>query len=120
MHPFSQNAMKKKRYVVLVLLSTLAIIFIYQWLPHVDNSRFSCNHPEFRKVKTGMTKAQITTLLGHPKTIRLKKGIGNFMAQGENNKIEEAWIYRFPLWNGGNEVYFDATGHVVGRNCGHG
>jgi|GEM_PF-7063050 hypothetical protein len=109
-----------RKYFLLAAVVLGAIAVVYLGSSFKPKPRFICEYPGFQKIANGMTKMDVTTLLGQPKEIKFRNGRKNFMGQGYNSTIEEAWIYRFPLWPGGIEVYFDATDHVVGRNCGYG
>lgn len=89
-------------------------------LPRIG-SRFSCSNPDFKLVTVGMTKAEVEAIFGKfHKTKINPPGGKNFMGQGYNSNIAEAWIYSFLLWSGNVEIYFDSNGKVTGRNCGYG
>ena len=80
---------------------------------------FVCGHPTYKNIAPGLTKANITKLLGKPSRVGVNHGDPNFMGQ-QNPAIAEVWMYFFLIWEGHIEVYFDSTDHVLGRNCGNG
>lgn len=76
----------------------------------------------YNGVTNGMPKFVVRALLGPPGEEKLKDSSSgdHGFGQGElERRITEGWIYGTPpSW--GIEIYFDASGRVVGKNQGQG
>ncbi len=79
----------------------------------------ACEAPIYAKAERGLTKSQVESIFGKPNRVLMAHGDSNFLGQ-QNPKIVEAWIYIYTFRSGHIEIYFDATGMTVGRNCGEG
>lgn len=113
---------KYVRYLIVVIFGVVAFGWSHFDLSSVAESRFIGGYPGLKQIAVGMTPAEVIKLLGTPKRKVLNdKHLPNFLGQGpDSGKIAEAWIFEYLLWSGAIEIYFDASGRVIGRNWGYG
>ena len=125
--------MAKKRKTIAIsfaasLVLVLAMVYIYAGTGIIVKSNgLTCSSAEFVAIKNGMSKNEVSNLLGTTKDQRVKKSpIEDMFSQGENAQyIAEGWVYSFGDFsniknNPFAEIYFDSSGKVIGKNCGNG
>ena len=117
------NKHKKKRIWIgagIIILLALAGVFLAM-RPARPAELSRCGDSAYDSVKNGLSKAEITTLLGAPDLKHVKDSPDqDFFSQGDNEKnIQEGWIYHLQEWKSA-EIYFDSAGRVIGKDCGQG
>lgn len=111
--------------VALVSLAFASIIFLKSSTnasEHDLNQYDICTSRNYRSVKEGMTKEDVTHIFGAPRDKRVKTSSNQYeFAQGEYEaSIKEGWFYEFENTSGTISIFFNRSGHVVTTGCGAG